>query len=131
MEPFAKKHHKSKDLFKRIHGTKKACIAGLNSLEITSPYTLAKMEGAEIVWAPAGSIANFKVYDNAAGTISGVPNLMLNQFGFSVNVNEGFHIQKSQYDADIIQGMKVELEITLPSGFSGEIGLNIELNEVR
>lgn len=128
-QPFADKIIQGgKKLFKRVHGVRKNCVVGNNKVDFVVPYTLAKLESVEILWCPKGCYADLNVYDNALGTISGTPNLKLNQFGYSTNIRQEYHIQKSQYDADVIQGMKIELSIDLPSAV--EVGLNIELNQV-
>lgn len=121
-----------KKLFKRVHGVNQSCSSGTNTIDFIVPYNQAKLESVEILWCPKGCIANLNVYDNSSGTISGVPSLKLNQFGYDVNLREEYHVQKSQYDADVILGMKIELSIELPSSVTGsiDIGFNIELNEV-
>lgn len=100
-------------LFKRVHGIQNTITAGQTGfVSFIIPYTQAKVTGLEILGSKHGCTGNFNVYDNASGTISTIPNLKLNQFGFDVNIQADFHIEESTYDADLILGMKLELEFT-------------------
>lgn len=120
-----------KKLFRRKHGTKKTIPANTtDTLEIIVPYTYAKINKAEIINCSSGDTADLKVYDNSVGTISGVPNYMLNQFGFGVVMPDGMYIDESNYDADLIQGMKIELSYTNNTGNAKEVGLNITLHQL-
>jgi hypothetical protein len=118
-------------LFKRVHGVQATVPANTTqSISFTVPYLQAKINGLQVMGASLGDTANFKVYDNALGTISGVPDLMLNQFGFNVCLTKDFHVEESQYDADVIQGMKLELEFTNSTASSVTIGTNFIIHEV-
>lgn len=130
--PFASKVLPSgQKLFKRIHGVQYTVAANTTqSISFTVPYIQAKIDGLQILGASLGDTANFKVYDNNLGTISGVPDIMLNQFGFGVCLSKDFHVEESQYDADVIQGMKLELEFTNSTDSSVVIGANFILHEV-
>lgn len=112
-EPFASKTLRNgKKLFKRIHGVQHTLTTANNKIDFIVPYTQAKITGLEIIGANIGDVADFSVYDNSVGTISGIPNFKLNQFGFAVNMSKDFHKEVSQYDADLIQGMKLEVDYT-------------------
>ncbi len=107
------------------------CVAGVNNFDLVIPYNTAKLNSLEIVWQPQGCTASFKVYDTPAGTISGTPNLMLNQYGFDVGIAKDKHVEASEYEADTIKDMKLSCEITCPTGFSGDICVNFILNETK
>ena len=118
-----------KKLFKRVHGVKKTLATNEDTIEFIVPYTMSKISGIEILGADHGDTANFNVYDNAAGTISTIPNYKLNQFGFDVCLAKDFHKETSSYDADLILGMKLEVGVTSTAG--KVIGVNFILHEVK
>lgn len=130
--PFAQKITKDgKRLFRRKHGVKKLIQANsTDTINFIVPYTFAKINQAEIINCSVGDVCDLKVYDNSSGTISGVPNLMLNQFGFNVIMPNGMYVDQSNYDADLIQGMKIELTYTNNSSEPKEIGFNITLHQL-
>lgn len=130
--PFASKTlSNGQKLFKRVHGVYKTVSANSSgTVRFTVPYLQAKINGLEIVGANHGDTANFNVYDNAAGTVSTIPNYKLNQFGFNVCLKPVFHKEESQYDADVIQGMVLELEFTNSQNSETLIGANFILHEL-
>lgn len=99
-------------LFKRDTGVSYAITTGANTLEFTIPFTQMKVTGVEIINAEIGDYCDFEVYDTPAGTISGYPNVKLNQFGYSVYLSEKFYKRECQYDADMITGMKIKIQYT-------------------
>lgn len=117
-----------KKLYARNTGFQAAVIVGQTIISHTATHAWAKLLGAEIIGCNALDTINFKVYDTAAGTYSGVPNLLLNQFGFNVNLPEGYYRREAPYDADIYGGMVLKLEYT--SATAKTIGVNLVLNEV-
>jgi len=70
-----------------------------------------------------------KVYDTATGTYSGVPNYMLNQFAYSVNIAKDYYVRLSQFDADLYTGMIIQF--TYNSVSDKTIGFNLIMNEVK
>lgn len=139
--PFASKTlPDGRKLFKRVHGVFKTIAAGAtDTIELIVPYTQAKINALEILGACHGDTANFNVYDNEAGIITSmsastgytaIPNAKLNQFGFNVCMRKDFHKEESQYDADVIQGMRLELEITNSKDEEVLIGANFILHEL-
>jgi hypothetical protein len=118
-----------KKLYVRNHGVQQTVTAGSNTINFTIPYAWAKMTEAEIINGEALDYIDFKVYDTAQGTYSGVPNYMLNQFGFSVNVSPNFYQRVSNYDADCYQGMIFRLIYNSVSAKT--VGINLILNEVK
>lgn len=142
LRPFATKTLTTGEkLFRRKLG--KWQIVSSNSTEkiiIGVPYSLAKFNKIEVVNCAVGDSVNLKVYDNINGTVQqsmGVPsnmitpNLMLNQFGFNVAVPNGYYEDESNYDADVVQGMLIEIEYTNNSNEDRQIGVNITLHEIR
>ena len=118
-------------LFKRVHGVQTTVTANSSgSLELVVPYVQCKITGIEIIGAEVGDTSNFNVYDNAAGTISTIPNLKLNQFGFNVNMAKTYHREESAYDADLIQGMKLEVEFTNSENINKLVCVNFILHEL-
>lgn len=119
-------------IFRRKHGVSKSIASGAaDTIEIIVPYNLAKINKIELINCNNGDLVNFKVYDNAAGTISTVPNYMLNQFGFDVVVPDGFYVDESNYDADVIQGMKIEITYRNNTGSDKIVGMNVTLHELK
>lgn len=122
-----------KSLFKRIHGKSFNAVSGqLTTYDFVMPYANAKFEALEIINGDIGDYVNFKVLDTASGSISGVPNYMLNQFGFEVMMDKsGYYEQRSQYDADVIAGMQMRLEYFNAGNANKTIYINYIMNEVK
>jgi len=129
VSPFASKEIDGKKLYKRVHGVVVDCSIGLNTFDLVIPYLEAKLNKIEIMWAPEECTADFKVYDTPTGIISTVPNYMLNQFGFGLGVAKDLHIEQSEYDADVIQDMKLSCELTTST--AKKICVNFILNELK
>lgn len=128
--PFAAKTIGKKKLFRRVHGVKKT-LSGDTVFDLVIPYDNCKIDSIEILWAPECLQADLKVYDTPTGTISTVPNLMLNQFGFDAGVAKDFYAEKSQYDADLIKDMKVEVTLKNPDNSTKDVCVNFILHEVK
>lgn len=121
----------TKKLYARNTGMKFTVNNGSNTLSYTMTYPWAKLLGAEIVGCDKLDTTDFKVYDTAAGTYSGVANAMLNQFGFTVNLNQDFYQRISPYDADVYVGMVLKLTYVSVAVLPKTIGVNLILNEVK
>ena len=120
-----------KKLFRRKHGVCKTILAGQSdTLAIVVPYNEAKINTIEIVNCKAGDTADLKVYDTPTGTISTVPNYMLNQFGFGVCLPDGFYKDESKYDADVIKDMTIELTYNNNGADDLMVGINVTLHEL-
>lgn len=130
--PFASKQMPDgKKLYRRKHGYQVTLSAsGSTFLIITCPYATAKINEAEILWAPEGVTLNMKIKDSVTGTYTTVPNYPLNQFGFTVNVATTYFQDISAYDADIFQGMQIEFEFINNNGITKPIGINMVFHEV-
>lgn len=118
-----------KRLFARNTGFKQEVGVGLNTIEYTGTFPWVKILGVEIINCSALDMVDFKVYDSAQGTYSGVPNLLLNQFSYSYNLPKDFHSRISQFDSDFYQGMKIVVEYTSVSAKT--VGINLIMNEVK
>lgn len=118
-----------KKLFKRVHGVSASFNNETKKIEFVIPYNECKITGVEILNCNYGDTANLNVYDSSTGIISGFPNVKLNQFGFNVFINEKYHKETSNYDADLFLGMKVSVEITASQ--QKDIYVNFILHEVR
>lgn len=140
--PFASKTlPDGRKLFKRVHGKFEIIPAnGQGTIEFELPYESAKVNGLELIGGSKGDQADFNVYDNALGVITStlaatgytaIPGFKLNQFGFDVCVAPGYHEEISQYDADLIQGMKLEVLYKNSSNEDALIGINFIIHEVR
>lgn len=119
-------------LYKRVHGVKKTIAANsTDTLRFTVPYIQCKITGADILGGSHGDTCDFNIYDNSIGTISTIPNYKLNQFGFQVCIVKDFHKEHSNYDADLIQGMVVELNYTNTLNEPALICMNVIIHEVK
>lgn len=118
-----------KKLYARNTGLRFALESGSNELTYTATYPWVKLLGVECCWCEAGDYVDFKVYDNAAGTYSGVPNLLLNQFAFTLNLPKDFYRRESRFDADVYAGMVIKM--TYQSASAKTIGLNLQMDEVK
>jgi hypothetical protein len=129
--PFATKQLSNGNrLFRRVHGVK-AALSGDTTVSLVIPYDYCKINSLEIVWAPAGLRADLKVYDTPSGTISTIPNYMLNQFGFESGVAKDYYSETSEYDADLIKDMKVEVTLKNPDNLTGDVCVNFILHELK
>jgi hypothetical protein len=129
VSPFSAKKIGGKGLFKRIHGIKYSCIAGVNIIEFIIPYDVVKITGLEIINATALDTCDFEIYDRLVNPISGVSGVKLNQFGFSVVVSKDYYEHSSEYDADLYKDMKIVIRHTASSVCN--IGINFILNELK
>jgi hypothetical protein len=128
-QAFASKTIGPKKLYKRVHGIKSSLSIGLNSTTFVTPHPECKITGVEVIGGSIGDTVNFKILDTATGTVSTIPNYMLNQFGFNVNVCAGSYEHKSEYEADLFQGLQILVEYSSVDAKS--VGFNFILNEVK
>lgn len=118
-------------LFKRVHGVQNTILANsTGTIELVVPYTQCKITSLEIMGASLGDTCNFNVYDTSTGYISTIPNYKLNQFGFNVCMAKDYHMEHSEYDADLIMGMKLEIEFNNSTTEDKLIGINFILHQL-
>ena len=128
--PFASKELPTGErLFRRKHGHTHTLTTGASTLEITVPFK-CKLNQAEVLYCPEGVSCDFKILDTAAGTYSTVPNYLLNQFGYDVNIAKDFFTDTSQFEADLLTGMRVVVVFNNTSDTEKTIGVNIVFYEV-
>lgn len=118
-----------KKIFTRLTGIQANVQIGDNTIIYTIPYTWMKISGMAIINGETLDIANFYVLDTTTGTYFGTPDAVLNQFGINVNISKDFQKHKSNYDADIYQGM--QLKVVYNSKSAKTIGINFDLHEIR
>jgi hypothetical protein len=117
-------------LFRRKHGFSITIPANSsNEVKFNVPYPMAKINKAEVVGGHIGDYVDFKVYDTPSGDISGYPDVLLNQFGFNVYIAEGFYEDVSNYDADLIEDMKVGVTYYNTSSSQVTIYINLTLHQ--
>ena len=119
----------TKKLYARTVGFQQALSTGANDVSYTATYPWVKLTGVEAINCEALDYVNFMVHDTAAGTYSGYPNALLNQFGFSVNLAKDFYRRIADFDADLYVGMVVKIEYTSVSAKT--VGFNFIMNEVK
>jgi hypothetical protein len=104
--PFKSKAVGSGKLFRRKHGFNKLVAANsTEEIDLIVPYNICKINQVEFTNAVDGDTVSFKVHDTSTGLFSTVPRYMLNQFGFDVELPNGFYTDKSDYDADLVLDM--------------------------
>jgi hypothetical protein len=118
-----------KKFYARNTGKQFAVTTGSNELSYTATFAWVKMIGVECVGAEALDTAELLVYDNALGTYSGVPNALLNQFGYTLNMAPGFYSRESPFDADVYAGMIIKINYVSVSNKT--VGVNFIMNEVK
>lgn len=119
----------TKKLFSRNTGKQYAVTTGNNDLFYTVNFPWLKITGVECIGAETLDTAELRVYDTATGTYSGVPNYMLNQFGFTLNMAKDYYSRTAPFDADIYSGMVIK--ITYNSVSNKTIGVNYLMDEVK
>lgn len=132
MPPFAAKIlADGKKLYLRMHGISSVVTAGVQNIDFSVPYVSCKITGLGVIGGALGDTINLKILDTPTGTITGVPNYVLNQFGFNVNVVPAVYHHSSEYDADLIQNLKVRIEYTTAETVARTIYVNLVLHEVK
>ena len=126
---FASKKIGTKKLYTRATGKTFSLAVGDNTLDFTVIFDVMKFNGVEIDKAEAGEKINLKVLDTAAGLLSGVPNYVLNQFGYDINLPDGHYRLMSAYDADLIKDLQIRIEYNALSART--IGVNYMLHELK
>lgn len=119
-----------KKLFARVHGVSASVSSTPYNIDFVVPYAACKLTGIELIGGNIGDTCNFKILDTATGTISGVANYTLNQFGFNVNVGKDFYKRESSYDADLIQNMKIRIEYNSIVELPVNVYINYVLHQV-
>ena len=118
-------------LFRRKYGYKLTLLENsVTTFDITVPYQSQKVNEAQIIGCNSGVTVNFKILDTPLGTYSGTPNLMLDQFGFNVNVAKNYYRDHSEYDADLYVNMQIKVTIKNNTDLTPTIGINFTLHEV-
>lgn len=130
--PFSSKTVEGGKLYRRKHGTR-ATIPGnsTQSIKFTVPYTVAKVDEVEIINCSGVDTVDLNILDSATGTYTTIPNYLLNQFGFDVNVSDIYFTDTSNYDAELNIGMQIEILYTNNEADSKSIGINFVLHEVK
>ena len=129
-QPFASKTlPNGKKLYKREHGITSDLTEGSNNIVFTIPYPWVKIIGVEVMHGEKLDTCDLLVLDSTTGTYSGVPNYVLNQFGFNVNIAENQHEEENAYDADLYAGMQIK--IVYQSQSAKTVGINFNLTEVK
>lgn len=132
--PFASKTlANGKSLFRRIHGIKLTTDGTSNAQKVifTVPYASAKITSTEIIGAELGDMIDFKILDTSSGTVTGIPNFLLNQFGFGVYPSKEKYDQTSEYDADLFLGLQLEVTLTPADTVVRDVYFNLVIHEVK
>lgn len=132
-QPFAAKVlPNGKKIYRRVHGISATLDSATTTIDYIVPYTECKILGLEILNGKIGDTANFKVLDTAAGTLTGVPNYLLNQFGFDVNIRPESANYPSKYDADLFVGLVLRVVYaSVVEDPERTIYINFDLHEIK
>lgn len=126
---FASKKIGAKKLYTRATGKIFTLVEGANTLDFTVPFNEVKFNGLEIDKCKFGEKVSLKVLDTATGLLTTVPNYVLNQFGFDINLPDGFYRRMSDYDADLFIGLQIRVEYFAVE--ARNIGINYMLHELK
>lgn len=126
---FAAKKIGSKKLYTRAYGKTFSLSVGTNNLDFSIPFDEVKFNGIEIDKAKAGEKVSLKILDTPQGLISGQANYVLNQFGYDINLPDGFYRRMSDYDADLIKDLQVR--IIYEATEARTIGINYMIHELK
>lgn len=128
---FSSKYVSNGRLFKRKHGYEFNAINNSQTkYSITVPYVNCKIDSVEIIGCTKADKVDFKVLDDALGSITTVPNSLINQYGFEVRLPDNFYKDQSKYEADLVQNMVLELTYYNNENIDKTICLNIDFHEV-
>jgi len=139
--PFSAKVIKDGKLFRRLHGSTFTLNASGDTVhEITVPYLKCKINKLELLWFPEGVTVDFEVLDTEDCAIQiamgvpeqdRVPNAMLNQFSFGAGIRTNYHEDTSEYDADLIQDMKIRITLHNPTIVTKTVCINSVFHEIK
>ena len=131
--PFAqKRHYDGRKLTRRIHGFKiDLDTSGTEqTVKFTIPYVACLMTSTSVVDAIPGDKLQFSVLDSTAGLLTGVPNYRLNQFGYDVYPAKDYYEERSEYDAELVVGLQLEIKVTPVDTTARSVYFNITLHEL-
>ena len=133
LSPFAaKKLPDERKLYRRKRGTRNTIPANSSaSITFTVPYAMCKIDQLEITNTDTLDQADFNVRDTATGTYSGYPNVVIEQFGFDVEMPMDFYVDRSNYDANLYGGMVLEVVYKNSTSNDKIIGINFNLHEIK
>ena len=122
-----------KKLFARLTGLPPVTVlAGqAENFDFSFPYSVGKVNSSEIIGCNAHDIADFFVLDDNVGTYTTVPNYTLNQYGFDVNLKEGFHEFYCEYPGTIYQNMILRVRYENKSDVDTKVSINLKIHELK
>lgn len=130
--PFKSKAVTGGKLFRRKHGFSRLVAASsTEEIDLIVPYAICKINQVEFTNAVDGDQVDFQVHDTSTGLFSTVPRYMLNQFGFDVELPNGFYTDRSEYDADLVIDMMIKIVYKNNSNVPHTIRGNITYHEVK
>ena len=124
-----KKLTSGEKLFTRETGYKQTLTVGANNIIFTIPYVHCKITGIEIINCDPLDDVSFYVLDSINGDYTGVPNYVLNQYGFTVYLPDMYWKKVSAYDADLYLGMQLKAVYNSING--KDVAINYDLHEVK
>lgn len=130
MSPFGAKTFAGLRIFARNKGAKFSVVSsGTTNCDFLVPYANTKITGLELIGGEIGDTVTLQVLDTEAGTLSGVPYYMLNEFATDINIPANFYGREAKYDADLIQNLTIRVVYTSISNKT--IGINCIFHELK
>lgn len=118
-------------IFRRIIGITSQVQDEPTNIDFVVPFTKCKITGLQILGARLGDKVTFQILDTDNGTISGVPNAILNTFGQDAYIAADFAAYSSKYDADLIQGLIIRIIYDAKNELlPRDVYINFDLHEV-
>jgi hypothetical protein len=124
LAPFADKRTPIGDLYRRKHGFRSGTIPNGQSgtINLIVPYDICKINLLELTNCKEDTLVDFKIYASTGE--------LLNQFGFGCELPNGLYCDKSEYEADLLKDMKIEITATNNTGSDIILKGNITYHEV-
>jgi len=129
--PYKEKIWNGKKLYRRPKGIKVALTTGENTIVQPVPFAHTKIIGIEVVGCEAMDVVDLQVLDNENGDYTTVPSYPLpdTNFADAVVLPKDFYQRESPFDADLYNGMQIEIKYTSLSDKT--IGINFIWDEVK
>lgn len=122
-----------KKLFARMTGIPAVSVPANSShdFDYILTYDEVKINSTEVIGCNAHDTVDFMIYDTDTGTYTTVPNFLLNQYGFGVNLKQDFHSFHSEYPGTLNVGMKVRVRYHNNSNSATTVSVNLRIHELK
>lgn len=111
-----------KKIYARNTGIQFDLAIGENTIDFPIPYAWVKITGMEVINCEALDTVDLFIVHIAS-------NIILNQFGFNVNLTKDYHSSKKKFDADLYNSLQIRIKYY--SKTAKTIGINFIMDEVK